>query len=206
MNGQMTSKACSKCHQVKSLSDFYKRAGGKDGHYTWCIDCEKIKKRIYYESHQELIKVKWQDLYSRLKCDILAKNELYRKANRVKVRAKRNLREKERMKTDINFRIRRYMRTRVREALGCRRHSSVVLLLGCSVQDLRTKFESMFRCGMTWDNYGEWHIDHIRPLASFDLSNEEQLKCAFHHSNLQPLWALDNMIKSDKWPEVSSGS
>ena len=53
--------------------------------------------------------------------------------------------------------------------------------------------------GMSWDNYGEWEIDHIRPCASFDLTDVgEQLKC-FHYTNLQPLWMIDNIIKKDKW-------
>ena len=52
---------------------------------------------------------------------------------------------------------------------------------------------------MSWDNYGDWHIDHIRPCCSFDLSKiEEQEKC-FHYSNLQPLWAEENMTKGGKY-------
>jgi desulfoferrodoxin (superoxide reductase-like protein) len=60
--------------------------------------------------------------------------------------------------------------------------------------------EKQFKLGMNWDNYGRsgWHIDHIKPCASFDLTKkEEQLKC-FHYTNLQPLWARENLIKSDK--------
>ncbi len=52
---------------------------------------------------------------------------------------------------------------------------------------------------MTWDNYGEWHIDHIKPCALFDFTKEEQQRECFHYTNLQPLWAKDNMRKSDKY-------
>ena len=60
--------------------------------------------------------------------------------------------------------------------------------------------EARFTPGMTWDNYGEWHIDHVRPLASFDLTDVEQCKAACHYSNLQPLRARDNMAKGDRFP------
>jgi hypothetical protein len=71
--------------------------------------------------------------------------------------------------------------------------------LGCSSWDeLKNYLEKQFTCGMNWENMGEWHIDHIIPCSSFDLTNiEQQMKC-FHYSNLQPLWAKDNLSKSNK--------
>lgn len=78
---------------------------------------------------------------------------------------------------------------------------SAVNLLGCSLDTLKTYLESLWQPGMSWDNWSKdgWHIDHIRPLASFNLTDIEQLKQACHYTNLQPLWAKDNLVKSSKW-------
>ena len=74
--------------------------------------------------------------------------------------------------------------------------------IGCSIDELKEHLSSQFTEGMSWENYGEWHIDHIKPCASFDLSIlEEQQKC-FHYSNLKPLWALDNLKKGAKEMKV----
>lgn len=73
-------------------------------------------------------------------------------------------------------------------------------LLGCSVEDLMIHLESMFAEGMNWNNYGKWHVDHIRPCVSFNLFDPEEQKRCFHFTNLQPLWALDNYRKGDSLP------
>ena len=67
------------------------------------------------------------------------------------------------------------------------------------IHALKDYLQSKFENGMTWENYGKWHIDHIRPCASFDLTDIEQQKICFNYKNLQPLWAEDNFKKSDKW-------
>lgn len=91
---------------------------------------------------------------------------------------------------------------RVRLVMALKRGSrkgSAVKDLGCSIQELKTYLESMFKPGMTWDNYGsEWQVDHIKPLANYDLSNPEILKALVHYTNLQPLWAAENRKKSNK--------
>ena len=72
-------------------------------------------------------------------------------------------------------------------------------LIDCTIEALKHWLSYQFAPGMTWDNYGEWHIDHVRPCASFDLTDPEQQKQCFHWTNLQPLWAEDNLKKSHKW-------
>lgn len=74
-------------------------------------------------------------------------------------------------------------------------------LVGCTLPRLRAHLESLFAPGMSWDNYGKWHIDHIMPCSSFDLLDPAQQRECFHYTNLQPLWAEDNIRKRDKTPE-----
>lgn len=77
---------------------------------------------------------------------------------------------------------------------------SITQYIGCSAARLRDHLQSLFKEGMTFDNYGDWHIDHIRPCASFNLSLESDRHACFHFSNLQPLWKLENLHKGSRWP------
>jgi hypothetical protein len=93
----------------------------------------------------------------------------------------------------------RMLRNRFRIALKKNlKHSSSIVLLGCSLDDFRFYMEGKFQDGMTWENHGKWHIDHIKPCSSFDLSDPKQQEICFHYSNLQPLWAHDNQVKHNK--------
>lgn len=72
-------------------------------------------------------------------------------------------------------------------------------LTSCSKEDHIKHLESQFTDGMTWENYGKWHIDHIRPCSSFNLEDPEEQKKCFHWTNLQPLWAIDNLKKGGSY-------
>jgi hypothetical protein len=71
--------------------------------------------------------------------------------------------------------------------------------LGCSIPELMVHIEARFTDGMSWDNYGAWHLDHIKPLILFDLTVREHFLKAAHYTNLQPLWAADNISKHAKY-------
>jgi len=71
--------------------------------------------------------------------------------------------------------------------------------LGCTIQEFKDYMEKLFSEGMSWDNHGKWHIDHIRPISWFDLTKEEEIFKAFNYTNCQPLWAKDNMRKHNCW-------
>jgi hypothetical protein len=99
-------------------------------------------------------------------------------------------------------RLIRLMRTRICKALkknSVQKDSHTTDFIGCSIKQLREWLELQFQPGMTWSNYGQWHVDHIIPIAAFDLHCPAQQWFCFNYRNLQPLWAEDNLIKSAKY-------
>jgi len=98
----------------------------------------------------------------------------------------------------LNSKIARNLRGRLSQAIrNGYKSGSAIDDLGCSITNLKAYLESRFLPGMSWNNYGKhgWHVDHIKPLCRFDLTDEVQLKKACHYTNLQPLWAKDNLEK-----------
>jgi len=120
--------------------------------------------------------------------------------NRKKIIQKNTEYERKKLKTDINFILRKRLRARLKAALkGKSKSKSTMELLGVPHMDfLKTWLECKFKEGMTWENRHLWHIDHVLPCSSFDLTKpEEQAKC-FHYTNLQPLWASENLSKGNR--------
>jgi hypothetical protein len=131
---------------------------------------------------------------------IVVYNNEYAKNNRTSINQKRSSNNKKKRKTNPIFNLQSRERVRIWEALrGKRKTARSTNLLGCSYEFLKEYIESLFIDGMSWENISEWHVDHIRPLASFDLNDIEQQKIAFNYKNLQPLWAKDNMEKGAKY-------
>lgn len=109
--------------------------------------------------------------------------------------------QRKKFKTDPSYRIKCCLYSRLYHIISKQntvKAQSTLKLLGCEIETLREHLEKGFKSGMTWNNHGEWHIDHIKPCSSFDLTKlKEQQKC-FHFTNLQPLWARENQIKGNK--------
>ena len=74
-----------------------------------------------------------------------------------------------------------------------------MFLIGCEIDFLMYHIQKQFTKGMNWNNYGDWHIDHIKPCALFDLSKSKEQNICFNFKNLQPLWAIDNFRKYIKY-------
>ena len=109
--------------------------------------------------------------------------------------------KKRRRATDPEFKMISNIRASVSRILkNNTKRGHTIELLGCSAEYLRHYLENQFTGDMNWDNYGPygWHIDHIIPLSYFDMSDPEQQRRAWHYTNLQPLWAADNIRKSNK--------
>ena len=112
----------------------------------------------------------------------------------------RLIREKERYYSDTRFRLKYILRRRVSLALrGFNKSKSTMKLLGVpNIKFLKQYLENKFKPGMSWEKRGLIHIDHIIPCASFDLKDPKQQAKCFHYTNLQPLWAKENLIKGAK--------
>lgn len=127
----------------------------------------------------------------------------YYKKHKDRAQAASNRYQEKRRKEDPVYALCVRMRNRLSKALSAKtaaKVASTIQLVGCSPQHLAMHIEAQFLPGMSWANRSEWHIDHIIPVAKFDLSEEEQQRAAFHYTNLRPLWAIDNHKKSDKVP------
>ena len=103
---------------------------------------------------------------------------------------------------DLHGYIASKLRTRIYSAImngnGQKAYSSVELL-GCTINHCRIHLERQFSEGMSWNNHGEWHIDHRKPCAVFDLTDSDEQKKCFHYTNLQPMWADENIAKKDNF-------
>lgn len=125
----------------------------------------------------------------------------YRENNHKEVSERNISYARERIKTDINYRLRWLLRSRIniaiKKQLGTKSLKTMELL-GCSIQQAREHIESQFKDGMTWKNHGTWEIDHIIPVSKFNLTNIEEQKKCFHYTNLQPLNWEENRRKSNR--------
>lgn len=170
------------------------------------IEHYKEYQKIYRNTHKKEMKVYKKDYYRIHKTEILEQCKKYRKEHKEDIKKYfKNNKEKinqyynNKRKQNINFKLKCNLKGRIWDALKHNYKSkSTLKLLGCSIEQFKQHLESQFKLDMSWSNYGKWHIDHIRPCAKFDLSKaSEQRKC-FHYTNLQPLWALENLSKGSK--------
>ena len=160
----------------------------------------KHKIKTYGKKYRKLNKDKIKSrgkLYRAVNKDkIITRIKNWQKINKDKINRRQTIYRRKKLKTDVQFKLACRLRNRIWDSL---KSGSAVKDLGCTIDELKTYLESKFQTGMTWDNWSKdgWHIDHIKPLASFDLSDRKQLLEACHYTNLQPLWAKDNLAKSD---------
>lgn len=203
-------KICTKCKVEKEFSEFSKDKTRKDGFFPQCKICKKVNdKKSYFKNRDKIIynSKKWTE-----------NNKEYRK----EYRRQYNIKNKEienkkciewykknkhkvnewyrnRIATDPLFKLTSNIRGLIRISIkgnGYTKKSKTYQILGCSFEDFKTHLENQFTEGMTWENQGEWHMDHIYPVSR--AIDEEHLIKLNHYTNFQPLWAEDNIKKSNK--------
>jgi hypothetical protein len=170
------------------LEKFYKEKRSSDGKTGACKECLVRSQSEYIKNH--VLDKKFYDI-------------IYREKNREKLNKAAAIRHKERRDSDplyrleVNYRHRIYMALK---AVNGTKSLTTKDLFGTSVELVWVHLEKQFRFPMTRPNYGKvWHVDHIRPVCSFDLSDLEQLKACFHYTNLQPLFIEENIEKGSKY-------
>lgn len=182
-------KHCAACDTDKTLDCFYNLATARDGKQTFCKECQ-IR---YMKDLRARDPRKFQDIRN-------ARNKRYRAEDPEGSRQKANKYEAERRRDFPNVRIAKYLRNRLNRFIHDKHGHTFDERLGCTADELKIHLESQFQEGMSWDNYGftGWHIDHIMPISTFDLTKEDEMLRCCHYSNLQPLWAKDNLSKGAK--------
>jgi len=218
----MEIKRCPKCGETKSINEFHKKRAYKDGHKYWCKSCNIKEVKKYYVNHCEEIKNKQKEYYKNNKEKIREYNkewyknnleyhsqwrednpekvkkgyQTYYKNNLGKIKEanrKRHLIPKNKLSSRFSCLIRNSLR-------GNKNNKHWEDLVNFTLRDLIIHLERQFKKGMAWSNYGKWHIDHRRPVSSFNFESysDKEFKKCWDLTNLQPLWASENLRKSDK--------
>lgn len=194
-------KVCSTCEVELPVSSFYKKKGGKFGVRAVCKACSDKEHMKYVKRNSDKINKYLRDRYRENPAPSKESSRRYALEHSKEKSAYRTKYQKHKMATDLDYRLRTLLRGRLSKALtkGYKKGSAVADL-GCSIEHLKLHLELFWDDGMSWSNYGkgdgQWSIDHIKPLASFDLTDRAQLLQAVHYTNLQPLWHVDNMRKN----------
>jgi hypothetical protein len=169
-------KKCYKCGIEKNETEFRKDSSKKSGLQSKCKVCDNQRtKENYKRKRRENIEFK-------------------KRVNR-----NAELGKKRREAIDPQFKLKRKLRRTLRDSFrrkGYGKNTKSQVILGIGYEELVKHFETLFQEGMTWENMGLWHIDHIIPLSS--AKNEQEIIKLCHYKNLQPLWAKDNIEKSDR--------
>lgn len=195
-------KIRARCRASRKI--YYKNNRAKELAYAK-IYCKKNREKIlidnkaYRNSHKVALAESFKRWTEKNREKRAEYYKLYYQINKEKKLSSQRTYFTHRRKIDTNFKLRMNLASRVKAVLvGDSKSKSTIELLGCSINELRTWLESQFQDGMTWDNYGQWHVDHVYPCAKFNLEQPYEQKICFNWFNLQPLWAKDNLIKGNK--------
>jgi len=159
---------------------------------------EKEKTVIWRKKNRERVRITYKNWVKRNKQKLkIMKQNIYKK-----YKTRRNKKRNERKIKDVNFKILENLRVRLYQVLkGNPKFNTTKKLLGCSILKLKKHLQKRFKKDMSWNNYGKWHVDHIKPCCKFDLSKANEQKKCFHYTNLQPLWASENLRKRMSYEE-----
>jgi hypothetical protein len=210
-------KTCTKCKIDKEFTEFGKVKAIKSGYRSECKMCVKeyrlkhlehiVEYRKKYnlnnKENRKFYKLKNKDKLNKQNKQYRLNNkekiEKWRQNNRIKINNNANEYNKNRKLIDSFFKLKMNIRSLICTGIrrqGYKKTSKTFEILGCSYDELKKHLEKQFTEGMTWDNYGKWHIDHIYPISK--AIDEQHLIKLNHYTNLQPLWAIENLKKGNR--------
>lgn len=193
----------------QNLTHYFTGIPCKQGHVSvrrtkdaGCLQCAVERQKLWCKENYDQKRTMDREYCARNKEAHRARSAKYQRENADQYRQYQNKYNRERHAVDPVFRLTKRLRCRLRDALRGRKSYSrgTEKMLGCTFEEAVTHLEKQFVDGMSWQNMDLWHIDHIRPVASFE---DPADPACWHYTNLQPLWAEDNLRKSDAWEEAS---
>jgi hypothetical protein len=196
----MIKKICSKCKEEKEVCEFNVDKTKTCGYYSSCKECCKKYEKLRYIKNREKI-IQKQKIYQKNtpeKRSIIIKK--YKNKNKEKIREYDRNYDKIKKSNDPIYKLKKNLRRRIKSFFDSKnvlKNNTTFKIVGCSPEFLKEYIEKQFSEGMSWELMGQHiHIDHIIPLSS--AKTEEEIYKLCHYTNLQPLWAEDNLKKSDK--------
>lgn len=188
-------KKCNTCGIAKPLEQFNKHKRTRDGRKPKCRDCEKEYNRQWREMNPTYYQ-DWNEKNRSKRNGYISK---YRE-NQRSADWKSSYTHLNGLETALSRRVRRRINSAFKRR-GWQVSGRTTEIIGCGIKELKSHLESQFTNGMSWENKDQWHIDHIIPL---DFARDEKhLRWLCHYTNLQPLWADENMKKSNKMPDIN---
>lgn len=195
-NNVLIMLSCIICGQEKDVSLFYKNKQRKCGYRAFCIDCNKQQKKEYYLNNKDKILKQTKQYWKNNLQKHREWEKCWRHSNKEKILAKR----KERIKKNPSIKLRNTITRRILLTLKkskVSKNNKTTELLGADISVVKGWIEQQFTGDMSWENHGKiWHIDHIKPCCSFDLTIPEQQFECFNYKNLRPLLKEDNLRKA----------
>jgi len=196
----MDKKVCSKCKKDKYLSDYEVNKDRKHGYRSDCKECRREYRRKYRQKNKDIISENYKEYIKKVKENGGPLNNRVAASEEEKRRKRTEYQLKyvnERKKSDPFFKLKISIRKLIYLTFkGHVKKSRTEEIVGIDFNKFKEFIESKFQEGMSWDNYGKWHLDHVIPISS--ANSEEQIYELNHYTNFQPLWAEDNLKKSNK--------
>jgi len=189
------SKICSECKLERNISEYHKN---RNKYTSKCKVCVSKHTKEYRELNRDILIEKSKSYNKKNEKKVKEYNKSYAQENKVILNEKRKQKQIERYDTDTLYRLKINVRNQINRAFkNNTKHRKSTEILGCSIEEFKVYIENQFVDNMSWDNYGEWHLDHIKPI-SWAQTYDEILEFN-NYLNFKPMWAIDNIKKGNRF-------